>query len=151
MLTVAAFGLAGYGIYSAGLGLAALAGAVPLDWWAGAALIGFGLLLVLSAPFVRVRFPGSLALAIGAMLALQALSLHNDYHFYGRIVPAFQAARGVFAGLLVLLVVVSQALPDPLPDEAPPRGGAAGLGDPDPPAEGTSGRDARAPEGNGRG
>lgn len=104
MLTVAALGLAGYGLYSAGLGLVVLlAGPYRLEWWAGFALLGFGLLLTLSAPLVRVRFPGSLALAIGAMLGLQAFSLHNDMHFYGRIVVLFQLARGGFAALVAVL------------------------------------------------
>ena len=107
MLTVAALGLAGYGLYSAGLGLVVLlAGPYRLEWWAGFALLGFGLLLTLSAPLVRVRFPGSLALAIGAMLGLQAFSLHNDMHFYGRIVVFFQLARGAFAALVAVLAWV---------------------------------------------
>ena len=113
MLSAAAVGLAGYGLYSAGLGIAALLGGVSLDWWAGAGLVLFGLLLVVSAPFVRVRFPGGLALATGSLLALQALSLHNDFHFYGRIVPAFQAARGTFGALLVVLALAGRAEPDP--------------------------------------
>jgi hypothetical protein len=107
MLTVAVLGLAGYGLYSAGLGLVVLvAGPYRLEWWAGIALLGFGLLLTVSAPLVRVRFPGSLALAIGAMLGLQAFSLHNDLHFYGRTVVLFQVARGAFAALMVALVLV---------------------------------------------
>ena len=35
----------------------------------------FGGLLVLASAFVRVRMPGGLAVAIGAMLALQALEV----------------------------------------------------------------------------
>jgi hypothetical protein len=109
MLTVAVLGLAGYGVYSAGLGLVVLvAGPYRLEWWAGIALLGFGLLLTVSAPLIRVRFPGSLALAIGAMLGLQAFSLHNDLHFYGRTVVLFQVARGAFAALMVALVWVGQ-------------------------------------------
>jgi hypothetical protein len=109
MLTAAAMGLAGYGLYSVVLGLAVLiAGPYRLEWWAGVALFGFGLLLTLSAPLVRVRFPGGLALAIGAMLGLQAFSLHNDMHFYGRIVPLFQVARGAFAALIVALAYAGQ-------------------------------------------
>jgi len=107
MLTVAALGLVGYGLYSAGFGLVVLlAGPYRLEWWAGIALLGFGVLLTVSAPLVRVRFPGSLALAIGAMLGLQAFSLHNDLHFYGRTVALFQLARGAFAALMVVLAWV---------------------------------------------
>jgi hypothetical protein len=47
--------------------------------------------------------PGGLALAVGAMLALQALSLHNDLHFYGDILLAPQLARGLLAGCLAAL------------------------------------------------
>jgi len=107
MLTVAALGLVVYGLYSAGFGLVVLlAGPYRLEWWAGIALLGFGVLLTVSAPLVRVRFPGSLALAIGAMLGLQAFSLHNDLHFYGQTVVLFQLARGAFAALMVALAWV---------------------------------------------
>lgn len=131
MLTAAAVGLAAYGTYSAGLGVVALFGGVSLDWWAAASLILFGLVLLVSAPLVRVRFPGSVALAAGALLALQALALHNDFHFYGRIVPPFQAARGVYAALLVLLAAAGRGVPDTLPDEdARPEGGHSSAGPP---------------------
>jgi len=95
-----------YGLYSAGLGLAGLLGAVRLEVWANLGLIGFGLLLMLSAAFVRVRLPGGLALALSALLALQALALHNDLHFFGRVVPLFQIARGTSAAVLVALAVL---------------------------------------------
>jgi len=103
MPTAAALGMAGYGLYSAGLGLAGLLGFLPLEVWANLGLVGFGLLLLLSAAFVRVRLPGGLALAISAMLSLQALALHNDLHFFGRTLPVMQAARAAFASLLVAL------------------------------------------------
>jgi hypothetical protein len=103
MLTASALGMAGYGLYSAGLGLAGLLGFVRLEVWANLGLIGLGLLLALSAAFVRVRMPGGLALALSAILGLQALALHNDLHFFGRTVPWLQIARGAFAGLLVML------------------------------------------------
>ena len=103
MLTASALGMAGYGVYSAGLGMAGLAGFVRLEVWANLGLIGLGLLLMLSAAFVRVRMPGGLALALSAMLGLQALALHNDVHFFGRAVLALQIARGAFAALLVAL------------------------------------------------
>src|ERR1035437_9470513 len=82
MLTAATLGLAAYGVYSASLGAVDFFRSPGLDWWADVALIVLGLLLLLAAAFVRVRLPGGLALALGALLALQALSLHNDMHFY---------------------------------------------------------------------
>ena len=95
MLTAATLGLAAYGVYSAGLGAVDLFRPSGLDWWADLALIAFGLLLLLSSAFVRVRMPGGLALALSALLALQALSLHNDMHFYGDILVAPQIIRAV--------------------------------------------------------
>jgi hypothetical protein len=103
MLTAATLGLAAYGVYSAGLGVVDFFRSPGLDWWADLALVAFGLLLLLSSAFVRVRMPGGLALAMGAMLALQALSLHNDMHFYGAILVAPQVARGLMAGGLAAL------------------------------------------------
>lgn len=106
MLTASALGMLAYGLYSAGLGVAGLLGAVRLEVWANLGLIGFGLLLMLAAAFVRVRLPGGLALALSALLALQALALHNDLHFFGRTVPLFQLARGTLALVLVGLAVL---------------------------------------------
>jgi hypothetical protein len=101
MLTAAALGMAIYGVYSAGLGLAGLVGVVGLDWWADLALVALGFLLLLSSALVRVRMPGGLALALGGLLALQALSLHNDMHFYREILIVPQLVRGVVAAALV--------------------------------------------------
>jgi hypothetical protein len=106
MLSAATLGLAAYGIYSAGLGLVDLFKSPGLDWWADLALIVLGLVLFLSSALVRVRVPGGLALAVGGMLALQALSLHNDLHFYGDILVAPQVARGLVAGGLAALAFV---------------------------------------------
>jgi hypothetical protein len=100
MLTAATLGMAIYGVYSCGLGVAGLFGVVSLDWWANLALIVLGLLLLLSGAFVRVRMPGGLALAMGALLALQALALHNDVHFYGAVLVLPQVGRGIVAGAL---------------------------------------------------
>jgi hypothetical protein len=100
MLTAATLGLAAYGVYSAGFGAVDLFRSPGLDWWADVALIGLGLVLLIASAFVRVRLPGGLALALGALLALQALSLHNDMHFYGAILVAPQVVRGVAAGAL---------------------------------------------------
>jgi hypothetical protein len=101
MLTAAALGMAAYGVYSAGLGLVDLFGAYGLDWWADAGLILLGALLVLSSAFVRVLMPGGLALAVSALLALQALSLHNDVHFYGAVLVFPQVVRAI-VGLALL-------------------------------------------------
>jgi hypothetical protein len=103
MLSVAVLGLAVYGVYSAGLGLVDFFGVYGLDWWADAALLALGLVLVLGAAFVRLLIPGAFALAAGALLGLQALSLHNDAHFYGRVLVFPQVVRGVMAAGLLLL------------------------------------------------
>lgn len=97
LLTAAALGLAAYGVYSMGLGVVDAFRSPGLDWWADAALAAFGLLLLASAVLVRLGIPGGLALAVGALSALQALSLHNDLHFYGDILVAPQVVRGVIA------------------------------------------------------
>lgn len=103
MLTAATLGMVGYGLYSAGLGLAGLLGFGVLEPWADLGLVVLGLLLALSAAFVRVRLPGGLALALSAMLSLQGLALHNDLHFFGVTRPDMQALRGAFAALLMIL------------------------------------------------
>ncbi len=102
-LTAATLGLVAYGLYSVGLGAADAFRSPGLDWWADAALVVFGLLLLVSAVLVRLRFPGGLALALGALCALQALALHNDMHFYGDILVTPQVARGVVAVSLAAL------------------------------------------------
>ncbi|HEY3380941.1 MAG TPA: hypothetical protein VGK32_04190 [Vicinamibacterales bacterium] len=106
MLTAATLGMAAYGVYSVGLGLVGFLGVFGLDWWADLALVVLGLLLLLSSALVRVRMPGGLALSIGAMFALQALSLHNDMHFYRAILIVPQVARGILAAILVALAFV---------------------------------------------
>ena len=96
-LTVAALGMAAYGVYSVGLGAVDAFRSPGLDWWADAALAVFGLLLLTSSVLVRLRIPGGLALAVGALAALQALALHNDMHFYGDILVTPQVVRGAIA------------------------------------------------------
>jgi hypothetical protein len=103
MLSAATLGLAAYGVYSAGLGAVDFFRSPGLDWWADLALILLGLLLTLSAAFVRVRMPGGFALALSGLLALQGLSLHNDMHFYGAILVLPQVFRGVIGGTLAAL------------------------------------------------
>jgi hypothetical protein len=59
---------------------------------------------------VRVRLPGGLAFALGAMLGLQALAVHDAVHLGGGIAP--QIARGSVAVVLVALAL-SDARPSP--------------------------------------
>jgi hypothetical protein len=103
MLTTATLGLAAYGLYSTVVGVVDFFRSPGLDWWADLGLILLGLMLLLSSAFVRVRLPGGLALALSMLLALQALSLHNDFHFYGDILVLPQVIRGVVAGSLAAL------------------------------------------------
>lgn len=103
MLSLAVLGMAAYGVYSAGLGVVDLFGVYGLDWWADLALIVLGGLLMLSSAFVRVLMPGGLALALGSLLALHALSLHNDTHFYGSVLVLPQVVRAVVGGGLLAL------------------------------------------------
>ncbi len=112
MLSAAALGLAGSGIYSAGLGLVDAFRSPGLDWWADAALVVLGVLLLLAAVLVRLRIPGGLALAVSGLSALQALALHNDMHFYGDILVTPQLVRGVIAaGLAALAYAGAKARP----------------------------------------
>jgi len=101
MLTMAALGMVTYGVYSVGWAIADLMTGAHIELWAELALIVFGVLLVLAAAFVRVRLPGGLAFAIGALLALQALAVHTAAHL-GTGVPA-QVLRGAIATALVAM------------------------------------------------
>ena len=103
MLTAATLGLACYGIFSAVYGVVDLFRSDSLEVWADLTLIIFGLVLSVSAAFVRVLIPGGLALAIGALLGLEAIAIHNSVHFYGRVVPLPLVIQGLFSGILVLL------------------------------------------------
>ncbi len=100
MLTAATLGMFAYGVYSATWAAVDLVRGARLELWAELGLVVFGLLLALSAALVRVRLPGGLASAIGAMLGLQALAVHNAVHLDVGI-PA-QIARGLFALALVV-------------------------------------------------
>ena len=115
VLTVATLGLAVYGVYSIGLGTVDAFRSPGLDWWADAALAVFGLLLLAASVLVRLRIPGGLALAISALAALQALSLHNDLHFYGDILVAPQVVRGVIAAGLAASAHVGARTPSRTP------------------------------------
>ena len=103
MLTFATLGMIAYGIYSISAGVVDLLSSATLEWWANLWLVVGGTTLVLGAAFVRVSMPGGLALAVGGLLALQSISLHNANHLYGQVVLLPQLARGLFAGVLVAL------------------------------------------------
>lgn len=101
MLTIGALGMFAYGVYSVVWVAVDLIGGRRLELWAEGGVAAFGLLLTLSAAFVRVRLPGGLAFAMSALLGLQALAVHNAVHLEIGI-PA-QVARGLLAGALVAL------------------------------------------------
>ncbi|MGE5246048.1 MAG: hypothetical protein ACM3SQ_17630 [Betaproteobacteria bacterium] len=101
MLTAAALGLFGYGTYSIAWAVVDLAHGAQLELWAELGLIVFGLLLVLSAAFVRVRLPGGLAFAVGALLGLQALAVHDAVHLSAGVAP--QIARAIVGLVLIAL------------------------------------------------
>jgi hypothetical protein len=101
MLTIAALGMCTYGLYSAAWAVVDLIRGARLELWAELGLMLFGLLLSLSAAFVRVGLPGGLAAAIGAMLGLQALAVHNAVHLDAGLAP--QIGRAVLALVLVAL------------------------------------------------
>ena len=103
MLTLAALGMMFYGLYSIVVGLIDLLGGAALEWWANLWLVVGGAALMLGAVFVRISMPGGLALAVGGLLALQSISLHNANHLYGQVVLLPQLARALLAGLLVAL------------------------------------------------
>jgi len=94
MLTLATLGMAAYGLYSIAEGLLDLLWWSRLELWANAGVIVFGLLLLLAAAFVRVLIPGGLALALGALLGLQALSIHaaGGLHVWPQVARALAAA-----------------------------------------------------------
>ena len=106
MLSIGALGMAIYGLYSMVVGAADLLGGVTLEWWANVWLVLAGTMLLLAAVFVRASMPGGLALAVGGLLGLQSISLHNDPHVYGQLLLAPQVARALFGGALVLLAYV---------------------------------------------
>ena len=101
MLTVAVLGMCSYGLYSAAWAAVDLIRGARLELWAELGLMLFGALLTLSAPLVRVRLPGGLAAAMGAMLGLQALAVHNAVHLDTGLTP--QVGRGLLALALVAL------------------------------------------------
>jgi hypothetical protein len=106
MLTIAALGMFSYGAYSVGWAALDLIRGARLEIWAEAAIMLFGLLLALSAAFVRVQLPGGLALAIGSMLGLQAMAVHTAAHLDGGLAP--QIMRASAAAVLAALGFAGQ-------------------------------------------
>jgi hypothetical protein len=116
LLTAAAIGMFSYGAYEIAWAAMDLVLGARLEIWADLGLIFFGLLLVLAAAFVRVRLPGGLAFATGALLGLQALAVHDAAHLDRGLAP--QIGRGVLAVSLVVLayagsVTGAQTSPEP--------------------------------------
>jgi hypothetical protein len=105
LLTVAALGMFSYGAYEVLWAIVDLIRGARLELWAEVGLMLFGMLLILAAAFVRVRLPGGLAFAIGALLGLQALAVHNAGHVDHGLAP--QIGRGVLAVFLVGLAYAS--------------------------------------------
>ena len=101
LLTIAALGMFSYGAYEALWAVLDVIRGARLELWAELGLMLFGLLLVLAAAFVRVRLPGGLPFAAGALLGLQALAVHNAVHLGTGL--ATQIGRGQFAVVLVAL------------------------------------------------
>lgn len=95
--------MSGYGLYAAARGVLDLVALHDFEIIIGLALVVFGLMLIVAAALVRVVIPGGLALAIGAMLGLQALAIHNAVHLYGDAAILPQAVLGSAAAALVSL------------------------------------------------
>lgn len=109
MLTVATLGMFAYGTYAVVWAVNDLIQGARLEIWAELGIVVFGLLLILAAAFVRVRMPGGLAVAIGAMLGLQALEVHTAAHLESGLAP--QLVRGVVAFFLVGCAVAGDTPP----------------------------------------
>jgi len=116
MLTAASIGMFAYGIYSAGWAAVDLMRGARLELWAELGLMLFGVLLSLAAAFVRVRLPGGLAFAVGAMLGLQALAVHDAVHLGTGVGP--QLVAGIFS-LVVVGLGYAGSLTDARPAPAP--------------------------------
>ena len=93
-----------YGAYSIGWAVVDLFRDARLELWADLGLMMFGGLLGLSAALVRARVPGGLAFAVGAMLGLQAVAVHNAAHLENGFTP--QVGRAVLGMALVALASV---------------------------------------------
>jgi hypothetical protein len=110
MLTAATLGMLAYGTYAIVWAIVDLARGARLELWAELGMVAFGLLLALSAAFVRSRLPGGLAFAIGALLGLQALAVHEAAHLSTGLMP--QLARAAMAAILVALAWAGSSVTD---------------------------------------
>ena len=123
MLRAAALGMFLYGLHDVVIGVADLLGAGTLEWWANVWRVLAGAMLAFAAVLVRVSMPGGLALAVAALLGLQSISLHNDPHYYGRLLLLPQAMRAIFSITLVTLayfgwgIVGGEEQPERSPDQ----------------------------------
>lgn len=95
--------MSGYGLYAAGRGVFDLIALHDFEILIDLAMLVFGLMLIVAAALVRVVIPGGLALAIGAMLGLQAVAIHNAVHLYGDAVILPQVVLAGAAAALVAL------------------------------------------------
>ena len=102
MVTIAALGMAAYGVHEIGVAVANITGTSTLEGWAIAALFVLGALLVLAGLLVRLRVPGALAAALGSLLGLQGLALHNVVHLSAT--PAAIRPHVIRAAIGALLV-----------------------------------------------
>ena len=98
-----------YGTYSAAWAIHDVVQGARIELWADGLIVLFGLLLAVAAAFVRVRMPGGLAVAIGVMLALQALEVHTAAHLESGLLP--QVGRAVLAFFLVGCAVAAPPVP----------------------------------------
>ena len=116
MLTIAALGMALYGVHEMVVAARNLIGTSSLEAWAGGALLVLGALLVIAGCLVRLRIPGGLAAALGALLALQALALHNAVHLSAtpHAVGPHAIRAAVAAGLLVCAWIGDRPAEEPM-------------------------------------
>jgi hypothetical protein len=120
MLTMATLGFAAYGVFVAGAALFDMVFTSRLEIWANLGGVVFGLVLLLSSALVRVQIPGGLFFALGGLLALQALGLHNSMHLNGSIQVVPEVTRALFGAMLLLLARVGgRKAASPEPDEEP--------------------------------
>ena len=122
MLTAATLGMTGYGLYAVGAALIDVFGPAQLSWIANLIAVALGALLVAAGVCIRVRLPGSLALALTALFGLQSLSLHSAARLYGQVAPEPQIARALFGAVLVGLAYFGAVGNDETDDPAPEGG-----------------------------
>jgi len=122
MLTAATLGMTGYGLYAVGAALIDVFGPAQLSWIANLIAVALGALLVAAGVCIRVRLPGSLALALTALFGLQSLSLHSAARLYGQVAPEPQIARALFGAVLVGLAYFGAVGNDETGEPAPEDG-----------------------------